>query len=79
MIEAEHGVQERPVQRKRIADAAVRAVADERVADRREVHADLMGPAGLEPALDQRDDRPVAPAAGPGAHDVVRGARRTTF
>ena len=49
VVEAEAlGVQERPRARQRLAGAAVAVVADHRVADGRQVHADLVGAAGLE-------------------------------
>ena len=66
------GVEERAVEPERRAPLAVRAVADERMADAGEVDADLVGPAGLQPARQQRRVRPVAEPL----DDLVLGARR---
>ena len=47
-------VEERPARRERAARTAVAGVAHDRMADGGEVDADLVGPAGLEPARDKR-------------------------
>src|SRR5690606_27063309 len=50
---------------------AVGAVADDRMADRREMDADLVGPTGLQPAFDQRGDRRLSGRAIGFGHAVM--------
>ena len=79
------GVQERPLEPLHGADvarhapvhAAVQRVADDRVADGAQVHADLMRPAGVDRHLAERQPRQVMRAGDPG-HRLARvlGARR---
>ncbi len=64
-------MQERAAERDRVARAAVGAVADDRMPDRREVHADLVRTARLEPALEQAAARGLERV-----HDLVLRARR---
>ena len=53
------GVEERSAHRQRWRGAAVAGVADDRVADRGEVHPDLVGAPGLEPATQLATPRPA--------------------
>ena len=74
------GVQERPRHREAVADAAVEVVAEHRVADRRQVHADLVGASRLELAGQQRGgDRVVELRVDPvvGPRRVGRRRRRS--
>ena len=81
------GVEERAVEGDRLAVTAVRRVADDGMADRGEMHADLMGAPGLERAHEQAALRLVegaldfvAGAGGPArvAHGHARAARGRT-
>ena len=79
------GVQERPLEplhgadvaRHAPVDAAVQRVADDRMADGAQVHADLVRPAGVNRHLAQREPGQVMRARDP-RHRVARvlGARR---
>ena len=46
------GMQERARQPEHGTPLSIRRIADQRVVDRRQVHADLVGPSGLEAALE---------------------------
>ena len=50
------GVQERSVERERLAAAAVAIVTDDRMVDRGQVDADLMRPPRFEPAFQEGGD-----------------------
>ena len=59
----------------RTARLAVRRIADDRPAARREVHANLMRASGLEPAAEQRQPRLRRRRRGPAAR-IASGSRR---
>ena len=73
MVERElGGMEERAPETERRAPSSVRAVADQRVTDGGEVHADLVGATRLQPTLEASElgGRAVAPS------HLVLGARR---
>ena len=70
------GVQERAGHVEQVADAAVGAVADDRVADRGEVDADLVGAPGLQPAAQRGDLRRVGRSCAARGTRCGPGARR---
>ncbi len=85
MNASSRGVEERAVEIDRLAVTAVRRIPDHRMADRGEMHPDLMGAPGLERAREQAAARLVedalhfvAGAGGPArvAHGHARPSRR---
>src|SRR6202789_3410178 len=54
-----HGLR-RVLRARRLAGAAIGRIADQRMAQMGQMHADLMGAPGLQPALDQAGERPRA-------------------